>query len=722
MTDQNQLVMYRPSDWDTITGGMEVDQQTFVVNNPPEWLRSMYQCFMEAQDEIKDLKPDVFGHVRLSTIRDRQLKTQYDALYSGIMDVYEMIQQKKNVEKEFNQVKLSWIAAECQNFGKEFYTEIMKVKNSQQDLTKAMDIYSKKQNTIEVFAERVKTHLHGMEQHWSQTMNQQRDAYNANLNILARDLEQMAQQNALVSKQMTDAIEERALLRQEMQQKTATTDKTLQELNQFKLRTEEERRLAQENKAKNEEEFASRIMAEVQLCLQRGERLDTKSVLESVNNPGPRRVIQPQPPSREEYSNDDESLYCEPVPDPPRHTALLEQPEDEDDVQLMLAKALSRVVNKDVTEDFLARLLSKTSVDSTPRGTVKEAPIRTPETFDGEDLTVFRGWWRSVEEYLHIKRARFHDDLDKIYFLGSLLKKRARSWHQARQSDMERLRVSDNWKGYSDALKEQFIDKQEDRRDLQRMKQLRYNGNIDDYMLRLKELNGRVNAQGLQFQDLVMKAMPSQIVEMVYNRHGKIPEEDTELLATLQEAGHVIELKKQDEALRTKKDYREVEKITSRPMKSLPSRDTGRNKPSSRPDRQDKRPERKSAFPSKGQPVGEKIWMSGRDALEGVPQAEIDRHKRENADCWRCGKKGHKMHNCYCKQTVAGTPLRDAPRTSKDTVSATKRKRDFVPVMSGALPPNSQKRAKVAAVQDEDKAMTEAPPIWVRDSSEESDF
>jgi hypothetical protein len=38
------------------------------------------------------------------------------------------------------------------------------------------------------------------------------------------------------------------------------------------------------------------------------------------------------------------------------------------------------------------------------------------------------------------------------------------------------------------------------------------------------------------------------------------------------------------------------------------------------------------------------VFASGREALQNVPQSEIDKHKKDKADCWRCGRSGHKMY------------------------------------------------------------------------------
>jgi hypothetical protein len=65
------------------------------------------------------------------------------------------------------------------------------------------------------------------------------------------------------------------------------------------------------------------------------------------------------------------------------------------------------------------------------------------------------------------------------------------------------------------------------------------------------------------------------------------------------------------------------------------------------------------------------IFASGKEALQNVPQSEIDKHKKDNADCWRCGHSGHKMYECYAKKTVGGIEL-----SGGKTASLGKRKRD----------------------------------------------
>jgi hypothetical protein len=53
----------------------------------------------------------------------------------------------------------------------------------------------------------------------------------------------------------------------------------------------------------------------------------------------------------------------------------------------------------------------------------------------------------------------------------------------------------------------------------------------------------------------------------------------------------------------------------------------------------------------------EKKFQSNREALAGVPQAEIDQHKADKAACWRCGCSSHHTLECFAKKTSKGTEL-----------------------------------------------------------------
>ena len=45
----------------------------------------------------------------------------------------------------------------------------------------------------------------------------------------------------------------------------------------------------------------------------------------------------------------------------------------------------------------------------------------------------------------------------------------------------------------------------------------------------------------------------------------------------------------------------------------------------------------------------ESHWGSSSNAYKGVPQNEIDSHKKSTANCWRCGRDSHTIQDCYVR-------------------------------------------------------------------------
>jgi len=108
-------------------------------------------------------------------------------------------------------------------------------------------------------------------------------------------------------------------------------------------------------------------------------------------------------------------------------------------------------------------------------------------------------------------------------------------------------------------------------------------------------------------------------------------------------------------------------------------------------------------------------WGTLGAALKGVPQNEVDIHKKDRDNCWRCGRPGHKTYDCFSFQTAQGTTLPSAPWKVAAVTTATpatgKRTRADEP---NSVP--ATKQQTVAAVEE----MVMDLPLWAE--SEGSDF
>jgi hypothetical protein len=104
------------------------------------------------------------------------------------------------------------------------------------------------------------------------------------------------------------------------------------------------------------------------------------------------------------------------------------------------------------------------------------------------------------------------------------------------------------------------------------------------------------------------------------------------------------------------------------------------------------------------------IFASGREALQNVPQSEIDKHKKDKADCWRCRRLGHKMYKCYAKKIVGGTDL--SSRGKMASLGKRKQDNEVEEDKEYEKSKGKDKKAKTAAVQqdDEDIDIPDAQP------------
>jgi hypothetical protein len=161
------------------------------------------------------------------------------------------------------------------------------------------------------------------------------------------------------------------------------------------------------------------------------------------------------------------------------------------------------------------------------------------------------------------------------------------------------------------------------------------------------------------FRAVIWDAMTPDIKKMVYQAAKGIPQDDNTMIEAVKEAAYIVE--NIDEEIKGPK------------KKTLEARESCHTKEAAHPhevqqkDRKvkDKSSEKKGSFGKKDKKSDKPaIFASGREALQDVPQSEIDKHKKDKADCWRCRCLGYKMYECYAKKTVGGTELSSGGKTA----------------------------------------------------------
>lgn len=78
----------------------------------------------------------------------------------------------------------------------------------------------------------------------------------------------------------------------------------------------------------------------------------------------------------------------------------------------------------------------------------------------------------------------------------------------------------------------------------QAMRALKYEGDILRYINRLQLYNSRVRMTGVSFREMVLDAMPPEILNMIDIRVGAVPEEDDKFMAAIKQAGQIVDARR----------------------------------------------------------------------------------------------------------------------------------------------------------------------------------
>jgi hypothetical protein len=111
----------------------------------------------------------------------------------------------------------------------------------------------------------------------------------------------------------------------------------------------------------------------------------------------------------------------------------------------------------------------------------------------------------------------------------------------------------------------------------------------------------------------------------------------------------------------------------------------------------------------------DKRFSSTKEALNGISEELIQKHKAANATCWRCGRSNHYTTECYAKIADGGESL------EKSTVSSQRKRQRSDEENEVEKENTNTKKAKIAAVRVEPEIAAERR-IWEMDTDAEEDF
>jgi len=326
--------------------------------------------------------------------------------------------------------------------------------------------------------------------------------------------------------------------------------------------------------------------------------------------------------------------------------------------------------------------------------------MENPEKFDGKSPTAFNQWWESVTMYLGFYPDT--TDRQKIAWVGTLLTDTALVWHLHRYRE---LRENDTWANYSAAICAEYHNEREAADAQLQLGQLKYQGSIRAYLTEFRALNNFARTTGEALREKVDLAMPDAVLDMRFAHYLEDFADDEGFLQATHQAGLQVEKKK---ALRQAREQMKGANGRSDDKKKEERKKEEKRTPAPQQTREPRRGDARTPR--------QEGWGTTGAALQGVPQNEIKAHKKNRDGCWRCGRTGHRTHDCYSFQTIQGTELPPAKwkvatvNPPAPELASGERKRE------GDEGNATAKQQKVAAVEE----MDIEPPAWA--DAEDLDF
>ena len=197
---------------------------------------------------------------------------------------------------------------------------------------------------------------------------------------------------------------------------------------------------------------------------------------------------------------------------------------------------------------------------------------------------------------------------------------------------------------------------------------LEYGGDIQMFLAKFNELNSRVHLSGQALKRALTVTMSNDMHKSIWRKHGKIPDNDAELLQAVREAGieeeelaratiakkSMIRPQKEKEKEAVPKGNMEPKADQTREKEQAPAKVTGGTGPAVK----DKCPEQ------------EILCGSFAKAVKGIPDDNFTKHRQEDADYRRCGRNGHMTRACFAQMTAGGTKLSPPPKLPSGKASA----------------------------------------------------
>ena len=121
--------------------------------------------------------------------------------------------------------------------------------------------------------------------------------------------------------------------------------------------------------------------------------------------------------------------------------------------------------------------------------------------------------------------------------VGSVMKDTARDWFGARDEQMRKLRIVDNYKSFVDSMDLRFKHDKEAQIAVRKLRQVKYQSDILKYLDSLQQLNMKVGMSGVMWRQLIKEGLPNFILGLMPLTQGGEPQEDDALILCIKKHG-----------------------------------------------------------------------------------------------------------------------------------------------------------------------------------------
>lgn len=264
--------------------------------------------------------------------------------------------------------------------------------------------------------------------------------------------------------------------------------------------------------------------------------------------------------------------------------------------------------------------------------------MKAPKAFSGKKNEL-ESFLLQLEQYFSYNSISFSDDKTKVTWFQSVLEGDALRWYTFRQKQKRALEEEDTWAQLLKAFRIKYQQEDVEVEKEEEMRKLKYKDDIGKYLMELEELNYYVNMTGTPYRNLVLRAMPDDVLRL----YGA-PEiqDDGDFEAKIRFAARTYE------RIQNRQKILKDSKTTSS--------STNRSNREERPTTQSKKPWESKSSDGSFRSMRHTNWTA---AHAGISQAVVDM-RREKKACTRCGlaaKADGTQHHTWkdCRRNISLT-------------------------------------------------------------------